>query len=514
MRIEKEFSAQSHGNYEISIDKLKINILTMSVRLNGISIDPVKIAKGKPEYRVSGKQLALNGVGLVRFLLQRDLKITTVKLDEPTVNLIRGVEKYNAKKDTTGRFSLYGFISTFAKSVTFKELSVENFDLTLYNDQQDNSPSLKSNNNSFVIKNFHIGPSTLKLPGYFEADTVALSIKHFRYTRPDSLYTLSIEQLNASFIDSVLLIDSITLMPNFNKKSFDNVVGKQTDRFDIHADKLKLIKIDLRNFLENHNLIAKSGDLKGFSLKAYRDKNNVYKPKHPPSLQKLLRDAPFYIKIDTLNLTDAYASYEEVAKGNNLPGRIYFNNINGKFTGITNDSLLISTGAILKLTTNSKLLNEGKLFASYSMPLNTESIDFNCAGLLTGFSMATLNGVLEPLAGIKVMSGFVDTLDFAFQAGENSSNGNCMFLYHDLKLNVSDKGPGEVNVSDRLKMFLANNFILQKENPKKGKPPEKAKLHFIRDKEKFMFNYSWKTIRSGIIETIGLPDSKLKKDVK
>lgn len=506
-RLQNEFSKQAHGKYKLEIDALKLNVLTMSVRLKGITIDPDKIGEDDAAYSFSTKELSFNGVGLLKFLMNKHLNINTVKLLEPSIKLVNGTNEYKTESDSANRFSLYGFVSTFAKSITFDKLSVVDFDLTLYNDQKDDAPSLKSTENSFRIRNFHIGSSTLNLPGFFEADTIVLQMKHFTYTQPDSLYTFSVGQLKASFRDSTLLIDSISFKPNFSKRKFGTAAGKQTDRLDIQAQKLQLSKIDLRRFLEYHSLIARSGNITALLLIAHRDHNDIRVPKQPPSLQKILKDSPLYIKIDILNLNDATVIYEEVAKGNTLPGRVTFNDINGKFTGITNDSLLIKTGAELVFEANCRIMDEGKLKAYYRFPLDTDITNFDCTGYLTGMSMKTLNGVLEPLAGISVKEGYIDSLDFSFHAGENTSNGTMKFLYHDLEIGLSDKGPGNIGANDKFKMFVADKFVIINDNPEKRKAPRNAQLYSERNKQRFMFNYTWRTILSGLRETIGIPEN-------
>lgn len=506
-RLESEFQKQSHGNYELTIDALRLNILTMSVSIKGISVIPVKKHDGAATYRFSTKEINLNGVGVLRFITNKNLKVNKVSLVEPSIKITKGKSR-KIETDTTNQFSLYGFVRTFAKSVTLDNITVIDFDLLLYSKKEDDTPSLHSNSNSFRIRNFHIGPSTAKLPGYFEADTIVLSMKRFTYTQPDSLYTFSVGQLNASFRDSLLLIDSISFSPNFSKKNFGNVVGKQTDRFDIQAKKLVLRNIDLRSFLEQHDLISRSGEIDGFAMVSHRDKNDLRERKQPPSLQKILRDAPLYFNIDTLKIKNAIAIYEEVEKGNISPGRITFKNINGKFTGITNDSLLISSGAELIFTASCNFMDEGNLQAAYRIPLNTELTDFDCSGILTKMPLSTLNKVLEPLAGISIKDGHLDTLKFSFHAGEEASNGTVDFRYHDLDLGLSDKGPKEIGTGDRLKMFFANNFVIINDNPEKGKSPRTAKIHFIRNKQRFMFNYTWKSLFSGISETVGIPEDK------
>jgi hypothetical protein len=60
-------------------------------------------------------------------------------------------------------------------------------------------------------------------------------------------------------------------------------------------------------------------------------------------------------------------------------------------------------------------------------------------------------------------------------------------------------------------IFVANNFVLKDSNPSGKKEPRIARMHFERNKQRFMFHYTWQTIFSGIKETVGFPDIKPKK---
>lgn len=508
LRIEDEFSKQSKGSYALKINAVKLNLLAMALSFKGISILPDTNKVHNAIYRFKAKEINFTGIGMLTYFFKNEIDITTVKLIDPSIELIKGENSGVSKSDTAGTFSLYGFIQTFANAITLHNLTVDNFNVILYNKSQDNSPSLMSNDNSFIIKNFHIGQSTTKLPGYFEADTIVLFMRRFSYTPPDSLYTFSVKELRASFMDSILLVDSISFIPNFSKSKFGDVVGKQTDRFDIKAKSLILEKLDLRRFLEHHSFIASSGAINGFYLIAHRDRNDKREYNVPASLQKILKDAPIYLKIDTLHLNDAEVAYEEVSPGNTVPGKLTFNNILAKFTGITNDSSAVASGGVINFTANCKLMNTGNLSATYKIPLSTEQMDFYCTGFLTDMPMDALNGVLGPLAGIRVKDGYIDTLDFSFHARENTSNGTMKFLYHNLDLGLSDDGPDNISGKDRLMMFIANTFIFKDANPEINRPPRISSLHYERNKQRFMFNYTWKTILSGIKQTVGLKENK------
>ena len=114
--------------------------------------------------------------------------------------------------------------------------------------------------------------------------------------------------------------------------------------------------------------------------------------------------------------------------------------------------------------------------------------------------------MLEPTVNISLKSGYIDSLHFKFDAGENVSNGWMRFIYNDLEIELPEEKGENHDFKDRLLVFLANNIILKSSNPSGNKPVRVVPIQYERNKQRFMFNYTWKTLYSGIRETVGIPN--------
>lgn len=508
IRLQDEFSKQTYGEYVLNIKALRLNIITQSVSFTGIKIQPVIVNPENASYEASASKLVLQGINVLGFLSGNKIKVKSIKFTDPTIIIIRGKKYHPNSVDTRKEFSLYEYIGKFAKSLTIRNFEISNFDFKVFDSKDELRPSIHSSNNHFKIVNLYIGPSTDAVPGQFEADSIGLKMNKFAYITTDSLYTFNVESMQMSYKDSILQIDTVKMIPNFSKRDFGNVVGKQIDRIKISALQLRFIKIDLRNFFEFFSIISRKLEITGISMNAFRDKNDQHKYARPQSLQHLIKQVPSYLKIDTIQLAKSNIVYEEVAVGKKSAGRLSFNDINGNFTGLTNDSLLVSVGRDLIFKAKFKLMDESPMFATYTFPLNTDLTSFKCSGFLTGMSIPILNPIIAPLTGVSIKKGIIDTLDFNFTAGEDYSNGTMKFLYHDLKLESLKSGENDLSFKDRLNLFIANAFIIKESNPQGKKPARIANMHAVRDKQKFMFNYSWKTINSGLQATLGMPEKK------
>lgn len=508
-RIEKEFRHQSNGQYSLTIDHIDMSILQQSVVFKGVAIQPNKYNSDDLSYDVSFSDIKFSGLKVLRYIISRKSEVEAINLTNPSLTIYRGSGEKVIDEDTTA-FSLYEVIKPFSRSLKISKIEVENFDLKLFKSVSDSTPLLYSNDNYYRIINFSVDKSSERIPGLFKADSIMLLLNNFKYTTNDSLYTFDIKHMKVLYSDSLLLLDSVRVIPNYSKKKFATIAGKQTDRFDIFAKELKFNRIDLRLFFEYYGFKSKSLDITDFSMTAYRDKNDKREFARPESLQSLILNSPAQIQIDTINVINSVIAYEEVAEGKTKPGRITFNKINGHLTGLTNDSLLISIGRNMQFDATCLLMNKQKLNASYTFPLNTSKMVFTCKAYLTDFPMIELNKMIEPITGIKITDGTIDTLSFSFDANDYESNGKIKFVYHNLKINKESDNKGIKKLIDKVTVFVVNNLVIPSGNLD-NKRPTSGNMHYVRNKERFMFHYTWHTIFEGIKNVIGITDKKKKE---
>ncbi len=506
VKIEKAFAEQTDEEYKLSIGSLKLNILRRQIIFSDVAVQPDKLKAGEPSYEGIAKELSFDGLHVFKYLMGRGAEVNEILILEPEVTMISGNINDGEDNVDSTEFSLYEVIKEFAKSIKVNRLYVENFEFNHFNEHNDSIPSLFSKRNNFLVVNLKIDKETQKLPGMFAADTIALSVYNFSYTSSDSLYTYDVGKMKVIYTDSVLVLDSVKMIPNFNKKWFGDVAGKQTDRFDIFAKQLLFEKVDLRHFFEYHGFKSKLLSIRSLDFRAFRDKNDERIDFEPPSVQRLIKTSPIYIKIDTIKVFDSQIVYEEVAPGKKTPGSIIFEDINAEMTGVTNDSSLITSDSGISFKANATFMSEGNLNATYFFPLNTMDMVFTCTGLISNLPMNTLNRMLEPTVNISLKSGYIDSLQFKFDAGENVSNGWMRFIYNDLEIGLPEEKGENHDFKDKLLVFLANNIILKSSNPSGNKPVRVVPIQYERNKQRFMFNYTWKTLYSGIRETVGIPN--------
>jgi hypothetical protein len=200
-----------------------------------------------------------------------------------------------------------------------------------------------------------------------------------------------------------------------------------------------------------------------------------------------------------------------------VPGYLEFSDISAAFfpfyVGVESgqeypleESFLIANAT---LNGEAKLNMQGHLFyhQPYPMRINAQ---------LGEFRVGILNSILKSNAFASARDGRILNADWSFEANDDEAIGKMTFLYEDLNVQLLDertltKGKGMKPILT----FVINTFAVKSKNPRGfQRKPINASIYQVRDKEKFIFNYWWKTTFSGIKGSLGLGQAKKPREKK
>lgn len=507
--LEAALSEQTKGEYEIVIGDLGTNIFTQSVYISQFLLKPDKNSDPTaPKYFVSASEINFQHFGVISFLLRKDLKISGIELKNPSAYIYRNSNR-TKKKSTQKkeRFSIYNLIKKSIHSIKINGIEIKNADFRIYDDYRDSVPSMVSNDNELIVANFRINQSVEDSGKLFKADKVRMQINKFSYTTKDSLYSVNVKKLTASYTDATLILDSAEVVPNYSKRNFAHEAGKQTDRMKIAAERLSFRNMNVKLFFERNWFIAEDLNIDNLNVAAYRDKNDSRIPDRPKSVQALLKSIPIYAVIDSIHLRGSEITYEEVAEGAVNPGKITFNKVAATITGFTSDTTLFSKYKILVVDARGYFMGKGKLSARYVFPLNTDEMVFDCSGKLQELPFTAINPMMEPNASVSMKEGEIDSMIFSFHANDKMAKGKMKFVYHNLKLELLNRKNHKAGVVENVLSYLVQKLIIKDSNPSSKESVRITEINNPRNPGRFIFNYTWKSILSGIKPAVGLPES-------
>ncbi len=504
-----EFAIQTKGDFEMTIEKWQTDIFNQSIFITDLNIKSVKDkSPEKAKYYLSSAKINFIDFNIFSFIFSRALSFEKLELIGPKVTIFRNKIDSETDKPTQqkGKFSIYKLLKPYINALSIDNIEINNAAIKIYVDDKDSFLILNNSKNKQKITGLHIDKETDQNGRLFLAKKTEISIHDILFTTPDKLYTIKVGRLLTSYTDSSVIMDSVKLIPNYSKLKFGKAAGEQTDRISIAVDNIKFSRIDVKLFFEKNWFVARQLKVSELVLDVYRDKNDIRRPKTLPSIQELISKIPIYIKIDTVLLSHAICIYQEVAIDAQEPGKIFFNNLDATITGFKNrdDSIHPKNDLVIKV--NCLLMGQGKLNLEYRFPYHTKGTNFTCEGHLQAMSFLEINKVFQPITNMQITSGELDYMLFSFQASEYASEGKMKLVYKGLQVQLLKDRNLKHNPAKKLLSFLANTLIIIDENPKKNHPIRVTRIHYRRNPERFIFNYTLKSLLSGIKTAIGLPD--------
>ena len=500
--IKERVTESTNNEYALSLDELTINLFTHTITVNNLIIAPSKKkeAHSKAEYVFKAKILRIIDFSIMSYLRGHDLSIGKVEFEEPQISIFQGFERLPKKmmNPSSTIFSIYTTFSKKLNSISVGQIDIMNSKFNIYKNGTDTLSVFSTNDNSISIKNFSVNSETDKQSRLFVAEKFEIVMNKFSYHLGNGLYTLYGKKLYASYIDSTLIVDSLQLIPNFSKKEFADEAGCQISRVKIISSKVNFQKMDVKLFFEYNWLVIHKVDLTGCAIDVYRDNTLPLKHIVRPSIQAILKNLPFFVAVDTIETKNGEVVYSELNPGEASPEKISLNKINAIITGVQNDTSSYSEKSNIKAKLNAYFLNQGKFNGTYIFPLNATKEFFYCSGSLSSMPMTSFNPMIRHRKHISIKSGQLDYVSFTFVAHENSSNGTMKLKYHDLKVEVMNKGGEKKGLKEKLKTFVANKLIVKDSNPGKDGVVRISTIHAKRNPYRFFLYYSMQSILSGV----------------
>lgn len=502
-RLIEQVSIQTGGAYSLTIKNIDLNILFGNITAQSISFKPdtariLKDTLHEDLYEVTAPEISLFGLNLWQLILNNRLSASGLDVVRPEVKWVRN---FDQKIDALS--SIENSNSTEIPAVRIGHIRLNQSSLLITSKGNDSS-MLSFGKASLRVENFLLrADSTINLEQRINFDDITFLLKDYTMKLPDSLNIFHFDSLKASVKHSTLIINGISVQPRFGAREYTQKKGVETDRIELYNKEIYIKGFDFRALKEDEKFIADIVVIDSINMMVYRDKTYPVKPTERKKLiQEQIRDAPIYLRIDSLQLNNTQITYQEKVEKDIDAGHLNFIDLKASVNNITNDSALLSNGVIMKAQASTYVMGVGKINGHFSFPIGNLDNVHTFHGSVSPMDLKIINPMLKYVAFVEVKRGKLNSLTFEAQLNENTSTGSMIFKYEDFKVEVLNKT--RKKGGNDLISFLANAFVIKSNNPANGDLRE-AEMAYTRDKNKSMINFWWKTILSGLKDTIGIP---------
>lgn len=376
-----------------------------------------------------------------------------------------------------------GEFSGFDPSETYPLVQLKRFHVTL--DGLRNSPS------TFQVPvwadNIKAGADTLQLLLHKKLYAVTATNVSLRCTGPLGQNRNKLEWKN------------LLLTPTVAPDSFFRHKGFQIDYPVLQVPHTEVVDIDYGELLSHLVIKAGYAALHDPELHLFRDKNHPLNlVKRPPFPPQQLRNIPVPFYLDSMAVKNGIIRYDELAKDSKDTGHFHMDQVFISTHHLTNQPLLLEQLDSLQLDFAGKFYGKGPIDARVTFYMNRTDGLHRVDGHIGSLQAQLLNAITMPSAHLRIRSGVVHGGDFHFIADYERSEGTLLLRFEKLRIALLETRKGSDKLKTNfLKTAVANMFLV-KENPAPGQEPVVSLISYRRDPSRWVINYWWKSLLSGI----------------
>ncbi|HLS30301.1 MAG TPA: hypothetical protein VK021_05560 [Flavobacteriaceae bacterium] len=445
------------------------------------SIDSLTYFSGDNSFFV--EKLKIHNIGLTEYVANKNINVGNLKLKKPTVTLIKKTKMKSAQKNKD--------FKVFNKSILVDDIEIEKATL-IY--KEDTLTKLK-------LKNYNIGLRKIKVDSQSLKKTIPFEYDHYNisggklYYLLNNLQTFTTESVNIKQDEVVL--SNLRLIPNYSRKEYVKVIPYEKDLMDLKMGSLTFhnYKFDLdakRNLLDIHKVKMDNIDFDIYRNKLVRDD-----PRKKKMYSGMLRDLPFDLNIDSLQVRNADLTYEEVQEKTEKTGKVFFTKMNVEVNSLTNLNMQRKDFPETVVDIDCQLMGQAPLNVSWTFKVNQPEDNFQIKGKGLNIPPKSLNSFFEPAFNMNASGENIKAIYFNFYGDKLTAQGEYHMVYDDLKIEVLKKNKDQQK--NKLLSFFANLFVNHK-NDSGDKVIEVSDVQ--RNPTRSFWNYFWKCIFEGLRKTL------------
>ncbi len=450
------------------------------------------------------------GVNIFDIVANKILNLEKISFQNPDIKLVK---YFKSDKKT----SLNGIERKIQNSLS-KNFNVFKIKKIYFLDASANISdiSVKDGKKSFFsdisgrITDFDLDTAKASPERIFFADDITFRMKNYSTVLPSKMYDLQTGVVGISTSQQKLYVDYLSMRPKYSQYEFAKVSGKQKSVLYLEGKHLLAENVNLRKLANNQAVEIGKLTTDGLKVHIFKDKQLPEdSTARPVSPLEALKKAKKIISIDTIQLHESYLSYEQNTHKSLKTGTISIEDINGKISGITNDTSKIGKRSYTRMKFSGYIMGKSLLSASFRFPINRPS-EYKFIGSADTMNLKILNPILENTAFLSINEGTANSIRFNIHGNDTIAEGTMRFRYNDLKITVKDTADARKGFTSMLA-----NTILQSDNPKrKHAKLKEGKIFQESVKHKPVFNLWTQAILTGAFSSLGFKTKQMKKSLK
>lgn len=488
-KLPQLISDKNETPYHIKYKELKISLLSKTIEATGITIIPKaqeKDSLAKNGIFASVQKIKIDNFSVFPLLFSNKIEAQTITVSKPKITLFKDNDKtVNSRKNISSKV-----VAPFQKIIKVDDINLENGSFFIVN--------IKNNKTLFSAQNVIVQLDDIKISDQTLESKIPFSYKKYAFScdslfyQTDDGYKLTTDKIATT--NTGIEIDRFSMVSKYNRVQFVNQLAKEKDLYTLKAEKIAVKNMDWG--FNEEVLFFKTNQIVIDQANA-----NIYRSKMPeddlsikPLYNKLLREIPFELKVDTLSITNSNLVYEEEKSFAKGAGKLEFSAFNLKATQINSGYQKTKLPDVV-IAIDCKFMKRSPMHVDWRFNVMDKADSFKIKGRILNFETGKLAVFTKPYLNATT-EGTFEQVYFNLAGNDNVAGGDFALKYHGLKVTLYQKKDREKK--SKLKSWIGNLLISDDSD---GDLVE-HEVSVERIKEKSFFNYFWRCIAEGMKKTL------------
>ncbi|RMA66545.1 hypothetical protein [Ulvibacter antarcticus] len=471
-KVENFVASRLPSNFIVSYDELSLNIFSGTLTYANVSVAIKNTKTDAIHTTVKVPEFIIEDISYFDYLFSDEIHIEDIKLFKSEITYFK--HHFNRVKDST-RTPVLDLI----KPVLIDELSIDNATVTIFENDK-NEKLLYVQNATVEIDDILISSETL-------ANRIPLNYSDYE-AKSDSLFVKvsSFENLTAhnfALKDHQLVANDIRLWTKVSEQKLSEIIPVERDHFTVRMESLNVRNLDFG--FEQRELFTKSTavSVKDLSAEVFRDKLVADNLNTKRLYSRVLRELPFKLTIDSVDIQNGFLKYRERVKADNSGGEIVFKKLNVQMKNVSNT---YQAPVKTEVAIQANLMKSTPVSVNWNFDVNDVSDHFIFKIDMGHLAAEDMNSFMQPNLGVQ-FSGEVNKVYMTTDGNRNMSRSDVKLNYDNFKINILRKDGKKKN---KLFSAIANIFI-ENDSKEDNSNFSEVTVEVMPDKTKSFFNYIW-----------------------
>ena len=509
------------GEVSLKIDKIGIDIFTGNLNMKNVSIKPDSLffenfKLGKTPNAVVAdfhlSELKIKGFNIFKILWFKKILVKQILVRGIDLNLYKS-DLFIADIAAVKKTEKQSFDSIYIKGVEQIDLSrieFDDFNIKIFHAQKQDTLFSYSGRafeiSGIALRNYENAKSYFK----FDKEFLIVNFKNQQVDIEKGNYMLSVEDILFDHSKKNIKISSFKMKPRMDRAKLASTYKYNSEVFDVETKEMSIDGFYLDTIVRTGVIALDSIVVDGLNLDIYKDQTKPFNlEKRPLFLNQKLKKLDHPIYINKVLIKNTFFSYREKYENKDNLMAIDISAMNAELSYLTSIKDSLETDKKITINIKGKLNSVADLNLDILMPYNTWNDSFSFTGSVGASQLSAFNSAIFPAAGIRLESGMLKSMQFSVTGNPtDGTQGSMIMRYSNINADLI------IEEKEKKGLTWIANSVMVKSNPSDKGKLKVALIEAERVPYKGFSNLLWKSVMSGMVNTINPVGKTVKREKK